>query len=107
MRSEEGGVMDIQKEREAFEVWLRGYIKVNPDCWDMKDYEKESMFHAWQAAKAQAVPDGFVVVPKELSAKMVDKLADVICDTFDTTIKGSENCAREAYKAMIEAGELK
>ncbi|WP_248122708.1 hypothetical protein [Acinetobacter radioresistens] len=54
--------MEIQKEREAFEVWLRSYIKANPDFWDMEDHEKDSMFDAWQAAKAQAVPEGFVLV---------------------------------------------
>ena len=32
-------------------------------------------WNAWKAAKAQAVPDGFVVVPKELSDEKANKMA--------------------------------
>ncbi len=68
--------MDIQKEREAFEEYIiskhknrspliltqriqhgfsENYIVQGvQDCWE-----------TWQAVKAQAVPEGFVLVPKE------------------------------------------
>ena len=51
-----------------------------------------------QAAKAQAVPDGFVVVPKEPTKAMVEAGKD------------SSECGGwpdEIYKAMIEAQEQK
>lgn len=72
--------MDIEKEREAFEAWhYEQYLLENPniDIANAKyiyDYAhknvlvfqlKESHFIAWQAAKAQAVPDGFVLVAKK------------------------------------------
>lgn len=101
--------MDIQKEREAFEVWLKNYIKANSDCWDMEDYEKESMFHAWQAAKAQAVPEGFVLVPKEPTDKTIASMintpieVNLLCDHADIFL--SEGEAYIAYQAMIEAQE--
>lgn len=64
--------MDIQKEREAFDAWhYEQYLLENPniDISNAKyiyDYAhknalvcqlKESHFTAWQAAKAQAVPE--------------------------------------------------
>lgn len=67
----EGGVMDIKKEREAFDKWhYEQYLLENPniDIANAKyiyDYAhnnalvyqlRESHFTAWQAAKAQAVP---------------------------------------------------
>lgn len=72
--------MDLQKEREAFEAWhYEQYLLENPNinitnAKYIYDYAhtnalvlqlKESHFITWQAAKAQAIPDGFVVVPKE------------------------------------------
>lgn len=61
---------------------------------------------AWKEAKAKSVPEGFVLVPVTPSDEFIDKLADVICSEFDTTISGSAHCATEAYKLMIEAQEL-
>lgn len=70
--------MDLQKEREAFDEWhYNQYLLENPniDISNAKyiyDYAhknvlvcqlRESHFTAWQAAKAQAIPEGFVLVP--------------------------------------------
>ena len=47
--------MDLQKERQAFESW---FAKAH--------YHKhllENFWDVWQAAKAQAIPDGYKVVP--------------------------------------------
>lgn len=63
--------MDIQKEHEAFEAWL---FKEYPDAKDFmivyrpdeNIYEHrptQVRWEAWQAAKAQAVPEGYKVVP--------------------------------------------
>ena len=72
--------MDIKKEREAFLKWhYQAYLLENPEI-DMQnaqyiyDYAhknalsaqlRESQFTVWQAAKVQAVPEGFVVVPRK------------------------------------------
>ena len=51
--------MDIEKEREAFSRW----VLTHPDNLDITSYEENIMFDAWQAAKAQAIPDRYKVVP--------------------------------------------
>ena len=68
--------MDIQKEREAFEAWYcRNHTGLKQS--DLAKFRTLSGYsfsdslkiniswEAWQAAKAQAVPEGFVLVPKE------------------------------------------
>lgn len=65
--------MDIQKERELFEIEF-SKIKSDISFWvntwdeDMQGYNHPVMcwiWHIWQAAKAQAVPEGFVLVEKK------------------------------------------
>ena len=79
-------VMDIQKEREAFEAWYRKeYDNTVIDDSEFSEIldEYESNYYwvdelnqswkAWQAAKAQAVPEGFVLVPvKEIKTWYLD-----------------------------------
>lgn len=76
--------MDMQKEREAFEAYLLDQgveLKYLPSiCFNGSEYDLEDDgddeyqealgeinigWKTWQAAKASAVPDGYVVVPKE------------------------------------------
>ena len=114
--------MNIQKEREAFE-----------DCYktrrDYKFYVKHEMsekqifefkndkyvvdcvndgWKIWRAAKAQAVPEGFVLVPKEPTDAMLFAASgrDIVAEHY-----GDENILwpelRETWKAMIEAQEQK
>ena len=62
-------------------------------------------WYAWQAAKAQAVPEGFVLVPKEPSADLVNHGHQVFLGHFN---EGGQTGGRSlyfAYKAMIEAQE--
>ena len=115
--------MDIEKDsnREAFDEWhYNQYLLENPniDISNAKyiyDYAhknvlvcqlRESHFTAWQAAKAQAVPDGFVVVPKEPTNAMLFAASgrDIVAEHY-----GDENMMwpelRETWKAMIEAQE--
>ena len=106
--------MNIEKDsnREAFEAWhYEQYLLENPniDITNAKyiyDYAhknllvcqlKESHFIAWQAAKAQAqaVPDGFVLVPKEPTERMLDSAYSSISDNLHYA--DLENI----YKAMI------
>ena len=62
-----------------------------------------------EAAKTQAVPEGFVLVPKEPTDKTIAHMintpieVNLLCDHADTFL--SEGEAYIAYKAMIEAQE--
>ena len=57
-----------------------------------------------QAAKAQAVPDGFVVVPKEPTQELLNKMQDFFVGAFENGLTGGQSI-HCAYKAMIEAQE--
>ena len=107
-------MMDLQKEREEFEAWhYEQYLIENPniDITNAKyiyDYAhknalvcqlKESHFIAWQAAKAQSIPDGFVLVPKKLTEATKQKILKVFQES-DKYL----NCSN-MYKAMIEVRE--
>ena len=72
-------VMDFQKEREAFQKFCeenfdferheQTYFDEQTQCYENdigEDTESINMaWMAWQAAKAQAVPEGFVLVEKK------------------------------------------
>ena len=97
-------VMDIQEEREAFEAYMAEKYKSLMDrrqclnngggymAWDMN-----VAWQVWQAATAQAVPEGFVLAPKQPTEKMIDAGHD-FCKNNIVTPSGF-------YKAMIEAQE--
>src|SRR5690606_18654590 len=57
---------------------------------------------AWKEAKAQAVPEGFVLVPKEPTPKMIDSTWDYFED-----IEGMSHNKRNEfiYKAMIDEAQ--
>ena len=114
--------MNLQKEREEFEAWhYERYLLENPniDITNAKyiyDYAhknvlvfqlKESHFLAWQAAKAQAIPEGFVVVPKVPTQKMLDAAINVpIPAVYVDSVSGQHRLKVAAYyKAMIEAAQ--
>ena len=101
-------VMDIQ--RQAFQEWYianhhDGDIHPNQQLleWSEKGgfyfaSSVEDLWEAWQAAKAQAVPDGYCVVPKEPTPKMsIAYQKNAIAPVSSLSISG--------YKAMIEARE--
>ena len=52
--------MDLQKEREVFEAWVgsngRSIERFSDGSYKSMTLDKE--WEAWQAAKAQAVPEG-------------------------------------------------
>ena len=61
--------MDIQKEKEAFEAWFESrygahFMQFALDLDFYVDKHTQTCWEAWQV-KAQAVPEGFVLVPKE------------------------------------------
>ena len=81
--------MDIQKEREAFEAHIKSTYPMGEQL--AKDYGKtlcelySSEWEAWQAAKAQAVPEKDAVI-KKLSDQLYEQemktsAARVLCET--------------------------
>ena len=111
--------MDIQ--RKAFESsnnvnpdWsfkfdeeLQQYVAVDFEMTNQVDEFNEhwDTFRAGWDAKAQAVPEGFVLVPKEPSADLVNHGHQVFLGHFN---EGGQTGGRSlyfAYKAMIEAQE--
>ncbi len=106
--------MDIQKEREAFVENYRKVYKVDKslfvnDSGEFTDLFCQDAWVMWQAAKAQAVPEGFVLVPKEPTDKTIARMintpieVNLLCDHADIFL--SEGEAYIAYQAMIEAQE--
>lgn len=63
------------------------------------------MFEEMQAAKAQAVPEGFVVVPKEPTDEMWSSGIDAYTDAMEDNKALPAASINDIYKAMIEAQE--
>ena len=90
----------MDKEREAFDKWYG----IKPKGW-FADIRYNTAWKAWKAAKAQAVPEGYVLASKEPSADLVDHGHQVFLGHFN---EGGQTGGRSlyfAYKAMIEAQE--
>ena len=60
----------MDKEREVFDDWYG----IKPKGW-FEAIRYNTAWKAWQAAKAQAVPEGFVLVPKTNSDKGIESMA--------------------------------
>ena len=89
--------MDIEKVKE---LALANGFKLKEQAsgnMDLNAYVYDFANAIEQAAKAQAVPEGFVVVPKEPTDEMIDAGHD-FCKNNIVTPSGF-------YKAMIEAQE--
>ena len=101
--------MDIQRD-EVFEeaynnickpIIARPYPRSENGEYFYKEIHEAYLM--WQAAKSQ-VPEGFVLVPKEPTAKMIDSTWDM----EEQISWASHNMRNELiYKAMIEAQEQK
>ena len=78
-------MMDMEREKEAFERHkfkdqydeLKAYYDEHEreHGYRYPSYSYDDEWETWLAAKAQAVPEGFVVVPKELSDEKANKMA--------------------------------
>ena len=107
--------MDLQKEKIAHEKHLLSQgvdfkylpnIQYNEleNIYELIEWDEEysealneinSSWCTWQAAKAQAIPEGFVVVPEEPTERMLDSAYSSISDNLHYA--DLENI----YKAMI------
>ena len=125
--------MDIQKEREAFKqhltdtglVEFAGYGFAVDEC---DEYLHEPTQVAWDSwliglnrAKALAVPEGFVLVKKELPEQIAEKMAidridkprhendpvwrEIAEQSYKDQVKSKKWEFWRDYKAMIEAQE--
>ena len=107
--------MDLQKEREAFEAWLFKYypkaeelgIVYRPNENLYEDRQTQIRWIVWQTAKAQAIPEGIVVVPKVPTQKMLDATINVpIPAVYVDSISGQHKLKVAAYyKAMINEAQ--
>ena len=57
----------MDKEREVFDEWYG----IKPKGW-FEAIRYNTAWRAWQAATAQAVPEGFVLVPMVPSERMIN-----------------------------------
>ena len=67
--------MGIQKQHEDFDLWWEGNA-IAMMC------EEDEALKIWQAAKAQAVPKGFVLIPRKMPDELNDHLWDFMTDNF-------------------------
>lgn len=123
--------MDIQKEREAFETWLfstekfkfrnKNFLFMLDEYGSYEDKPVLEHWETWQAAKTQAVPEGFVLVKKELPEQIAEKMAidridkprhendpvwsEIAEQSYKDQVKSKKWEFWRDYKAMIEAQE--
>lgn len=117
--------MDIQKEREAFQKFCeenfdferheQTYFDEQTQCYENdigEDTESINMaWSAWQAAKAQAVPEGFILVEKTKLMQIVGSAAIIEPITRGNPLmskyKTELDFILSTVRAMIEAQEQK
>lgn len=120
--------MDIEKEREAFEahcesiglgvvtqkvagIFANSIIRTTWSGWlscaESKQFEIDNLKTQLEQAKAQAVPDGFVLVPREPTQKMLDATINLaIPAVYMDSISGQRKLEATAYyKAMINKAQ--
>lgn len=111
MNKLDGGVMDFQKEREAFEAWVgsngRSIERFSDGSYKSMTLDKE--WEAWQAAKAQAVPD-----LGELQERIAghqyyhDEHGHMIVDMDDVVkeISGFDSWKAQAVPAQLDVNSI-
>ena len=99
--------MDVEKEREAFEAYMAEKYKSLMDrrqclnngggymAWDMN-----VAWQVWQAAKAQAVPEGFVLVDKHQLAQLMANM-----DSFGKKALGDDYVSFADIAAVLDEAQ--
>lgn len=100
--------MDVQKEREAFETWLfstekfkfrnKNFLFMLDEYGSYEDKPVLEHWETWQAAKSQAVPEGFVLVPKEPTDEIIEAMNE-----FD--YRNDYSDMDGAYRTIVETLE--
>lgn len=105
--------MDIQKEREEFEQAVKESCGLSPESvfvlGPTGEYKSDVTYFGWfmwlQAKrKIQAVPEGFVLVPKEKIVSLVDELHVAFKSNLHLTT-GELLPLQQDFQLMIEAQE--
>ena len=98
--------MNIEKERELFEAWvIENLADGRSMSWE------DWCWKSWQAAKAQAVQEGFVLVPKEMPKSFDEGLyvysnsISIVDECSEGFIPMSDINHAEVWKLVIEAQE--
>ncbi|MFX7482793.1 hypothetical protein ABTJ18_13495 [Acinetobacter baumannii] len=95
-------MIDLNQELEDFEAYFfkrHGELPLDPSSEEYanKSYLKHEMFKAWKArAKAQTVPEGYVLLPRVPTEKMFQAYERYSVAPMSTLSK-------TGYKAMVEA----
>lgn len=95
-------VYDMLKDYVTDEKLFDHVVEGTEVIW-MKEQTRQ-MWSMWQAAKAQAIPEGFVVVQKEPTQELLNKMQDFFVGAFENGLTGGQSI-HCAYIAMIEARE--
>ena len=108
MFAQESG-MDLQKEREAFEkecrlLCYKGNMVMSNLGSFYNNEQTNWMWQMWLSAKAQAVPEGFVLVEKKILLEGVNKIEQLFEDDPLLAL-GELLPIQQGLKAMIEAQE--
>ena len=105
MFAQESG-MDLQKEREAFEkecrlLCYKGNMVMSNLGSFYNNEQTNWMWQMWLSAKAQAVPEGFVLVDKHQLAQLMANM-----DSFGKKALGDDYVSFADIAAVLdEAGE--
>ena len=107
--------MDIEKEREAFKAWFKKEYLGIDNLANQGDEgaitRRDYAYVGWQAAKAQAVQEGFVLVPKEMPKSFDEGLyvysnsISIVDECSEGFIPMSDINHAEVWKLVIEAQE--
>jgi hypothetical protein len=103
--------MDIEKDsnREAFEAWFESRYDANfmqfaLDLDMYVDKHTQTSWEAWQAAKAQAVPKGFVLVNQK---ELMELAIAINAVDLATHTEGKPNEVREMWQQVaLKLGAL-
>ena len=90
--------MGIQKQHEDFDLWWEGNA-IAMMC------EEDEALKIWQAAKAQAVPEGYCVVPIESLEESLDWAGVAKWDSPNSARDEEINKHEEVIRAIVEAQE--
>ena len=90
---------------QTFEFGIKSFITEVKKLYEADFIELATVDN--EPAKAQAVPEGFVVVPKEPHADLVNHGHQVFLGHFNEGGRTGGRSLYFAYKAMIEAQEQK
>lgn len=98
--------MEIQKESEAFEAHIKHIHPDLPDAWYKRDENgryPEGMqqdWELWQAATAQVVPEGFVLVDKHQLAQLMANM-----DSFGKKALGDDYVSFADIAAVLDEAQ--